>query len=92
MFGPLVLAARLGTEGMQPGADLVASEFAYGAVLKSEDAALPRLALHGRALDEAVKPAGAPLRFHAAGPGRGIELIPFHRIAHERYSLYWQLA
>jgi len=92
MFGPLVLAARLGTEGMQPGADLVASEYAYGAVLKSEDATLPRLALQGRALDEAVKRAGAPLRFHAAGPGRDIELIPFHRIAHERYSLYWQLA
>jgi len=92
MFGPLVLAARLGTEGMQPGADLVASEFAYGAALKSEDAALPRLALQGRSLDEAVKPAGAPLRFRTAGPGHDIELIPFHRIAHERYSLYWQLA
>ena len=26
------------------------------------------------------------------GPGQEIELAPFHRIADERYSLYWQLA
>ena len=92
MYGPLVLAARLGTAGMQPGADLVASEFAYGWALKSEDATLPRLALQGRPLEDAVRPAGAPLRFKTAAPGGDIGLAPFHRIAHERYSLYWQLA
>jgi DUF1680 family protein len=92
MFGPLVLAARMGTEGMAPGADLVASEYAYGWALKNEDKPLPRLALQGRALEEAVQPAGAPLLFRTAGPGPAIELAPFHRIAHERYSLYWQLA
>jgi DUF1680 family protein len=91
MFGPLVLAARLGTEGMEPGADLVASEYAYGSVLKTE-ADLPQLALRGRALEEAVRPAGAPLLFRTGTSGREHELAPFHRIAHERYSLYWQLA
>jgi hypothetical protein len=39
-----------------------------------------------------VRPADAPLSFRAGVPGREIELVPFHRIAHERYSLYWQLA
>jgi len=93
MFGPLALAARLGTEGMEPGADLVASEYAYGWALKTEDKALPRLALQGRALDQAVQPAaGAPLLFRTGGLGQEIELAPFHRIAHERYSLYWELA
>lgn len=91
MFGPLVLAARLGTDGMAPGADLVASEFAYGWALKNEDSPLPRLSLRGRRLEDAVRPAGAPLHFRADGPGRGIELAPFHHIAHERYSLYWQI-
>lgn len=92
MFGPLVLAARLGTAGMAPGADLVASEFAYGWALKNEDTPLPRLALQGRALEDVVRPAGAPLRFRAeALPGQEIELAPFHHIAHERTSLYWQL-
>lgn len=91
MFGPLVLAARLGSAGMAPGADIVAGQYAYGWVLMNEDTALPRLALQGRALEEAVRPAGAPLRFRSAGPGQEIELAPFHRIAHERYSLYWQI-
>jgi DUF1680 family protein len=90
-LGPLVLAARMGREGMQPGADIVDSEYLYGAVLKS-DAALPRLALQGRTLEEAVRPGSAPLVFRTGAPGREIELAPFHRIAHERYSLYWQLA
>lgn len=90
MLGPLVLAARMGTEGMWPGDDIVASQYAYGEALKSE-ADLPQLALHGRALDEVVRPAGAPLRFHVGLPGREIEIAPFHRISHERYSLYWKL-
>jgi DUF1680 family protein len=90
MLGPLVLAARMGREGMRPGDDIVANQYAYGWVLKSE-AGLPALALHGRALEQAVRPAGAPLRFRTAGPGGEIELIPFHRIAHQRYSLYWQI-
>jgi uncharacterized protein len=90
MVGPIVLAARMGRDGMRPGDDIVASEYVYGEVLKSE-AVLPRLTLQGRALEEAVRPAGAPLSFRAGVPGREIELAPFHRIAHERYSLYWQL-
>lgn len=93
MFGPIVLAARMGREGMRPGDDIVASEYLYGEVLKSE-AAMPQLALRGRALEDVVKPAGAGLRFRAPAraPARELELAPFHRIAHERYSLYWQVA
>jgi hypothetical protein len=93
MVGPIVLAARMGREGMRPGDDIVASQYAYGETLKSQ-AALPQLALHGRALEEVVRPAGAPLLFRARAStaSREVELAPFHRIAHERYSLYWQLA
>ncbi|MGQ3052410.1 MAG: beta-L-arabinofuranosidase domain-containing protein [Roseateles sp.] len=92
MYGPLVLAARMGTAGMTPGADLVASEFAYGWALQQDDVPLPTLALQGRTLDEVVRPAGAALNFRTATSGREIALAPFHRIHHERYSLYWNLA
>lgn len=92
MLGPLVLAARMGREGMAPGADLIASEYAYGWALKNDDTALPQLALQGHALDKVLLPTGAPLRFRTSAAGREIELAPFHRIAHERYSLYWKLA
>jgi uncharacterized protein len=95
MFGPLVLAARLGNEGMQPGADLIVNERTYGDVLAlPEPMALPRLALAGRALDALVQPAGAAFTFRvqAEAPGqRELQLVPYHRIAHERYALYWQL-
>ncbi|WP_284614973.1 beta-L-arabinofuranosidase domain-containing protein [Aquabacterium humicola] len=90
-LGPLVLAARLGREGLRPGNDIIDSEYLYGAVLKS-DTALPRLALGGRPLQDLLRPAAAPLRFRTGPPGREIELAPFHHIAHERYSLYWQVA
>jgi DUF1680 family protein len=90
-LGPLVLAARLGREGLRPGNDIIDSEYLYGAVLQS-DAALPRLALNGRPLEDVLRPGSAPLQYRTGAPGREIELAPFHRIAHERYSLYWQLA
>jgi uncharacterized protein len=92
MYGPVVLAARMGRDGLQPGADLIASEYDYGWVLKNEDTPPPLLTLKGRALDEVVRPAGPPLRFVTGESGREIALIPFHRIAHERYSLYWRVA
>lgn len=92
MYGPLVLAARMGRDGMQPGADIVDSEYAYGFALKTDDRPLPRLALQGRPLDENVRPAGAPLTFRTTAASGEIELTAFHQIAHERYSLYWQLA
>jgi hypothetical protein len=96
MYGPLVLAARMGHEGMKPGDDLIVNERTYGDVLAlAEPPPLPRLQLGGRALDEVVRPTADPFTFRVpaeAAGGRELELIPYHRIAHERYALYWQLA
>jgi hypothetical protein len=87
-----VLAARLGRKGMPPGSDIVVGEWAYGTDLLS-DVGLPQLAVRQGELADAVRPAGKPLQFRAGtkSPAGELELIPFHRIAHERYSLYWQL-
>jgi DUF1680 family protein len=93
MFGPVVLAARLGTEGIQPGDDVIVNERHYGDVLKLP-MDLPRLVLNQDNLGTQVQRiAGRPLAFHlrAAQPNTAYELVPFHRIAHERYNLYWQL-
>jgi len=53
-----------------------------------------RLVLQGRGLDEVVRPTGVPLRFRTrdGATGSDVELAPFHRIAHERYSLHWEVA
>lgn len=95
MYGPMVLAARLGTAGMAPGADLIVNERTWGHVLDlPEPMPMPRLALRQDALEDAVRPAGAPFAFRvrAQEPAATYELIPYHRIAHERYNLYWRLA
>jgi DUF1680 family protein len=94
LYGPVVLAGRMGNEGMTPGSDLLVNERRYGEVLDLP-IAMPRLAVAPDTLTHSVarKP-GDALAFtvRAAEPARDIELVPFHRIAHERYNLYWQLS
>jgi DUF1680 family protein len=94
MYGPVVLAARMGTEGMASGADLIVNERNYGEVLKLPTD-MPRLALDPAALETQVQRQAGPqlaFRLRAAQPDTTFELVPFHRIAHERYNLYWQLS
>ncbi|HEY9029150.1 MAG TPA: beta-L-arabinofuranosidase domain-containing protein [Burkholderiaceae bacterium] len=96
MFGPLVLAARMGREGMKPGDDLIVNERTYGEVLAlAGPRPLPRLRLEGRSIDEVVRRADDPFAFRVPSDVAGgdeLELIPYHRITHERYALYFQLA
>lgn len=93
LCGPIVLAGRFGRDGIAAGADLIASERMYGEVL---NAAVDVPAWVGRASDFANSVTLArqsPLAFRARGFERGkeIELVPYYRIAHERYNLYWSL-
>jgi uncharacterized protein len=93
MYGPIVLAARLGTEGLTPGADIIVNERTSGDMLNMP-MELPRLALSTQTLPEKVlRKAGEQVVFSvkATQPDRELELIPYYRIAHERYNLYWQL-
>jgi hypothetical protein len=57
------------------------------------DVPLPQLALQAGDLADAVRPTGKPLQFRARtnSPAGDLDLVAYHRIAHERYSLYWQL-
>ena len=93
MYGPIVLAARLGHEGIRPGADIIVNERTIGSVLE-HPMELPQLDAKKDSLDDKIKrTAGAALSFKvkADTPDTELELIPFHRIAHERYTLYWKL-
>ena len=40
-----------------------------------------------------IKPTGSPLTFRTEGLGRPAEvtLVPYYRIAHEHYNLYWRV-
>ncbi len=91
-YGPLVLAGALGKQGLAPGADIIVSERKYGEY-NDTPVAVPVLAGDADALARSIRPTGKPLEFTiAAQDGTPVRLIPYHRIAHERYATYWQLA
>jgi len=87
MYGPLVLAARLGRDGYTPGSDVVAGN-GFGMKIK-EKYEVPVLRLNGAGIETVVRRAARGLVFDLNAPGQNHELVPFHRIAHERYNLYW---
>lgn len=88
MYGPLTLAGVLG-EGTEerPGqqADEESSEATGDAPYFEPSAA---------DLTAWVKPvAGKPLTFQTEGVGKpnDVELIPLHKVVHQKYSVYWDL-
>jgi hypothetical protein len=90
-YGPLVLAGALGQEGLAPGSDIVVNERKYGSY---NDGAFtpPTLRGEAEALRGSIRPSDRPLEFTiSSAEGRPVRLIPYHRIAHERYATYWQL-
>ncbi|HSR42136.1 MAG TPA: DUF4986 domain-containing protein, partial [Longimicrobiales bacterium] len=95
LWGPVVLAGRLGTEGLYPGADILRNERTYGMILQTP-VEVPRLAVEPERLVERVRPvpgAAEPLTFETVGIGRpeDVTLIPYYRLHHERYNLYWEV-
>jgi len=93
LYGPIVLAGRLGRKGLTPGADIIVNERTYGDLL-NDKVEVPVLAGEPSEIVNQIKPAaGSPLTFQTTGVGRphDVSLIPYFRIAHERYSLYWKL-
>ncbi|WP_442681534.1 beta-L-arabinofuranosidase domain-containing protein [Sphingomonas sp. ASY06-1R] len=90
-YGPLVLAGALGKDGLAPGADIIVNERKYGSYNDTPFAA-PQLAGEPDALAASIRPAQQPLEFTvAAADGKPVRLVPYYRIAHERYATYWEL-
>ena len=93
LYGPLVLAGRLGKAGMYPGADIIQNERTIGSIL-DVPVEVPVLSSSVQDLLGHIRPvAGAPLTFQTAGIGRptDVTLIPYHLLHHERYNIYWSL-
>jgi len=93
LYGPIVLAGRLGRKGLKPGADIIVNERTYGDVLKDE-VEVPVLIGDAREIVRQIKPStGGALTFHTTGIGHpsDVSLMPYYRIAHERYNLYWKV-
>ncbi len=87
LYGPMVLAGELGTNDMpnvyvHGQCDQVRLPTPEAPVLVGTAAELPKR----------VEPAGAPLAFRTKGLARpaDVTLVPFHRLHHQRYTVYWR--
>jgi DUF1680 family protein len=93
VYGPIVLAGRLGREGLAPGNQIIVNERESGRMLNAA-IAVPALAgSEAAVLRRISRDRRNPLTFHTTGVGSTpVELAPYYRLAHERYNLYWTLA
>jgi uncharacterized protein len=86
MWGPLALAGDLGPEQRRSGfRDQSAS---------TNRELIPAFVAAERPVDEWVKPVvGKPGTFRTEGVGRDrdVELVPFYRLQHRWYNVYWKL-
>lgn len=92
-YGPIVLAGALGSEGLTPGSQIIKNERTSGDMLHS-DVDIPELVGDPAQLVRHVRPIEhAPLTFETTSIGRprDVRLVPFFRLAHERYNLYWKV-
>jgi len=92
MYGPIVLAGRMGTEGLTPGSQLIVNERESGNMLKA-DVAIPRWTKPLQKLFAHTKRTNPDkLEFRLSGfeGGASVNLIPWFRLTNERYNLYWR--
>jgi uncharacterized protein len=90
-YGPLVLAAALGREGLTSGSDIIVNERRIGQYNDSPFTP-PQLSGDPGSIAEAVRRGDQPNEFSiVSAEQKSVRLIPYHRIAHERYALYWKI-
>ena len=92
MYGPLVMAGRLGTAGLTPQT-LRAEPTKPRTVPEYHLEPVPAPAFVASVGDPAqwIKPTGKSLEFRTQGQAQDIEFVPFHRIFDERYAIYWKV-
>jgi len=86
MYGPLVLAGRLGSKGLTR--DLI-----YGPLGPDEARTIPVPELMGSGNSpDCVEPVkGQALAFQTVGQRNQIDLVPLHQLYDERYTVYWKV-
>jgi len=94
LYGPVVLAGRMGRPGFYPGCDILRAVEISGTLLV-EPVEVPVLVGPPACVVEGVRPVpgGKPLTFETVGIGRprDVRLVPYYRLHHERYNLYWEV-
>jgi len=87
MYGPLVLAGRLGSEGLSQS--MCYSE--YDTAPPGDPIPVPALSTSAKDPVGWLRPvSGQPLTFQAVGQAQQITLIPLYKLFGERYAVYWK--
>ncbi|HEX9047364.1 MAG TPA: beta-L-arabinofuranosidase domain-containing protein [Verrucomicrobiae bacterium] len=89
LYGPIVLAGELGTNGLPSPYARVQTDYS-----RLPAPAAPMFVTTAADLLTRVEPvSGHPLTFRTRGIGRpeDVTLIPFYELHHQRYSVYWKL-
>ncbi|MGA9407006.1 MAG: beta-L-arabinofuranosidase domain-containing protein [Bacteroidota bacterium] len=92
LYGPIVLAGDMGTEGMEAPAPFAYNQLDYKDNPVPDDI-VTTLNVNSRKIDDwLVSINGNPLAFKTVGvASKEITLIPFYQIDKQRYVLYWNL-
>lgn len=94
VYGPIVLAGRLGRQGLTAGNQIIVNERESGTMLNAA-VEVPAFAADRATtvLKQIRRDTHAALTFRTEriGDPRDVELMPYYRLAHERYNLYWRM-
>lgn len=88
LYGPLVLAGELGSEG-------ITDKMTFGPMgpdLKEHPFQVPAFRADAARPASWIKPDSArPLAFRTTGQQRDVSLVPFYKLFGQRYSVYWRI-
>jgi DUF1680 family protein len=93
VYGPIVLAGRLGREGLGAGSQIIVNERESGNMLNATMEIPVLLGDPSTLVNRIRQVPQAPMTFRTQGVGSpdDVELSPYYRLAHERYNLYWKV-
>jgi DUF1680 family protein len=91
VYGPIVLVGALG-HAVEPGGNLHVNERTIGSVL-NEPIAVPTFTGELNDIAKRIKPSDTPLAFKTDADGLpgGLTLVPYYKMAHEHYNMYWKI-
>ena len=92
LYGPIVLAGDMGTEGMKAPMPFAKDQLDYKDVPVPKDI-ITSLNVSGKKLDDWLVPVESkPLDFKTVGvASKQITMIPYYRIDEQRYVIYWNM-
>jgi len=92
MYGPLVLAGKLGSAGLTPAVlRAEPTQPRHIPEYKSDPVAVPAFRAPSTEPATWIAAGATPLTFHTTGQTQNVEFIPFYKIFDERYAIYWKV-